>query len=362
MVITKKILDTLLSIYVLPMKVILKHSGDAWERRVIARFMKKAEPQYTYAQVRYYPKRAKQISDYHGISNNFSDCAIIIQGPIITEDDFTLETIKLYISYYPQAKIIVSTWENCDEKFEREIGGLDIELVKNKYPTINGVGNINYQLVSSLNGIRVAEKMNVDYVWKTRSDQRYYHPFALEYLRIKAKNSPEKIICLGGVRNSFSNRCFQLSDFMVFGAIKKVKIYCSCTLDDEDSTFNKYTHKNQNQKAVFYNKYISEVNKAEINGHIIMDDKIDDALFYYRNPEVILLYNYYCRVCKSDTRVEDSYKKKYDNLLKYYVDIVDAEEIGFFWKKYELQYVCESYFERMGKLDRIRYVVENDER
>lgn len=358
----KKLSDILLNVYLLPVNLAMKFGGDVWEKRFITRIMKFLKFKDIYAQVRYYPQKASQINEYQGINNDFSNCAIIIQGPVIEEDDFTLETIKLYRAYYPYARIIVSTWENCGEDFQKTIAELKVKLVKNKYPAINGVGNINYQLVSTLNGIKVAEKMNVSYIWKTRSDQRYYHPFALDFLRIKLKNSQKKIICLGGVRNSFTNRYFSLSDFMIFGSVENAKVYYSCPLDDEDSSNSKHTRKNQDQRKEYYKSFLESVMKAEINGHMSIDDEMDDASIYFRNPEIMLSYNYYCKIHDHRATEDYSYKEKYNDLLSNYIDIVDAEAIGFFWKKYELQYMCETYFDRMGKLDNIRYVVENETR
>src|SRR3990167_11502815 len=43
-----------------------------------------------------------------------ASCAIIIQGPIRREDNFTLETVKLYRKHSPAATVILSTWEDED--------------------------------------------------------------------------------------------------------------------------------------------------------------------------------------------------------------------------------------------------------
>ena len=354
----RKLLDVLLSVYEIPLKIVLRCCGNDIEKNILRHFIRKLNLNHFYTQVKFYPKKASELNQYHGTGKDFSDCAIILQGPIVMEDDFTLETIKLYRSYYSKVNIIVSTWENCDVNFEKEIDGLQVKLIKSKYPNINGVGNINYQIVSSLNGVEYAEELNVDYIWKTRTDQRYYHPFALDYLKNKIAMTPNKVVCLGGIRNSFVNRYFQLSDFMLFGNTKNVKAYYSCPLDNEDSKTSKYTRKNQNEKLEYYNQYLKAVKQAEIDGRICVENKFDDCSVFYCNPEVMLHYGYYCNV--SEIQGLDSYKEKYRDFLKNYVDIVDAEIIGFFWKKYELEFMCENYFERIGKLDSIRYVVESE--
>ena len=45
-----------------------------------------------------------------------SDCAIIIQGPVITKNKFTLETVKLYLKLHPNAYIILSTWDDTSKE------------------------------------------------------------------------------------------------------------------------------------------------------------------------------------------------------------------------------------------------------
>lgn len=40
--------------------------------------------------------------------------AIVMQGPIRKEDNFTYNTVKYYRDIYPNAKVIVSTWIDED--------------------------------------------------------------------------------------------------------------------------------------------------------------------------------------------------------------------------------------------------------
>ena len=52
-------------------------------------------------------------SKYYSFHKDRSDdTAIMLQGPIVKENDFTYETIKLYQNNFPNAKIILSTWRN----------------------------------------------------------------------------------------------------------------------------------------------------------------------------------------------------------------------------------------------------------
>ena len=85
------------------------------------------------------------------IKNNLK-IAIIIQGPIVDQSNFTIETINFYLHNYPFIPIIVSTWEGDEKKlkkiFKKEINK-KIYLILNKIPKYSGYKNINLQAVST---------------------------------------------------------------------------------------------------------------------------------------------------------------------------------------------------------------------
>ena len=106
---------------------------------------------------------------------------IVVQGPIILDQDFTIETLKLYRKNFPDAIIILSTWPTTKKNI-RILKKLDIKVLENLQPKNKGISNINLQIVSSRNGIHLAKKMGTKYVLKTRTDQRIYHPNLKNYL------------------------------------------------------------------------------------------------------------------------------------------------------------------------------------
>lgn len=98
--------------------------------------------------------------------------SVVIQGPVKRErkavSDVLIEDVIVSIKkHFPEAEILLSTWENSD------ISSLDVsKIVLNKDPgsfkDINfTVRNFNRQLVSTREGIREASRQ---YVLKTRSD------------------------------------------------------------------------------------------------------------------------------------------------------------------------------------------------
>lgn len=131
-----------------------------------------------------YPKYANNLNEWrygHGI--HASDTAIIMQGPLRKEEDFTLETVRYYQKVYPEVKVIVSTWKTEDMAYIKRLENeINCEVVLSDAPENAGVANINYQTKSSLAGVREAKRLNCQYVLKTRTDSRVTMPGILEHL------------------------------------------------------------------------------------------------------------------------------------------------------------------------------------
>jgi hypothetical protein len=189
------------------------------------------------------PKRAKRIGIAFDELKDYPKMAIVVQGPIIYDQDFTFETLKLYKKYFPQTVIILSTWDyerkDCVDKIDNE----GVKIILNKVPVIKGVGNINFQIVSSVSGIKKARELGAEYILKTRTDQRIYNPNSLEFL----VNAIEKFLPSGGLRqnrriigvslNSFKYRMYGLSDMNLFGNIEDMLKYWNVELDDNGKGF-----------------------------------------------------------------------------------------------------------------------------
>ena len=85
--------------------------------------------------------------------------AIVMQGPLMVENDFTLETAKFYKRCYPQALIIVSTWKDSDSETIEKIKQQNVVVVLSDLPNNCGNLNINYQTVNTLAGVKKAKEM-----------------------------------------------------------------------------------------------------------------------------------------------------------------------------------------------------------
>jgi len=108
--------------------------------------------------------------------------AIVVQGPVIWKDDLTVETLKCYAEKVPHAEVILSTWESEDVARVRSMVPNGIHIVLNQKPAVAGVLNINFQLRSTLGGVRRARELGADFVLKTRTDTRVHNPLACDFL------------------------------------------------------------------------------------------------------------------------------------------------------------------------------------
>ena len=117
--------------------------------------------------------------------------AIVIQGPVVYKQDFTLETIRLYRKLFPEATIIVSVWEDeLQIKQWYELESDKVEVVYSQRPEVRGYQNINLQLTTSYNGILRAKELGCQYVFKTRSDMRYYSSDMISLMQMFMEKYP----------------------------------------------------------------------------------------------------------------------------------------------------------------------------
>jgi hypothetical protein len=187
------------------------------------------------------PKLAKKVSIAPTNPQDLSKYAIVIQGPIITKNNFTLETIRLYKYFFSGSVIVLSTWDDVNEEVIKRFNEEKISVILNKKPESPGQQNINYQIISSRSGVEKAAEMGCEYVLKTRTDQRIYNPNTLEFFRSMLKNFPininscqQKARIIGVSLNTFKYRLYGLSDTTIFGSIDDMLLYWNADLDERE--------------------------------------------------------------------------------------------------------------------------------
>lgn len=163
--------------------------------------------------------------------------AIVMQGPIMTKDNFTFETLKLYKKMYNGIDIILSTWENEDPVAIKRIMDLGVIVIKNKKPAFAGPYNVNLQIESSKNGLLEAKRRGAEFAVKVRSDQRMYNPdsinlfLMLHYQYPPDQNSKQKGRLFSINIGVMKYRLYCVGDMMFFGQIDEMLIYWGCKYD-----------------------------------------------------------------------------------------------------------------------------------
>lgn len=181
------------------------------------------------------------------------DLSIIMQGPLKKDDDFTLETVKIYKQLFPGALIIVSTWKTEDSQIINRIEQEGALVILNDLPEINGVGNINYQKVSTLAGLCKAKELGCSYSMKTRTDQRVYKTDMYPYLRSLLQTfqiddvwhigQKERIAFCQGIFPNSMLIPFHVCDFFFFGSTNDLISYFDCEFSQVDGNFGEYCEK-----------------------------------------------------------------------------------------------------------------------
>ena len=184
------------------------------------------------------PRRAANIGTRADALINEPKTAIVIQGGLTEQHDFTLETIRLYKKHFPNAILILSTWEGSHADHIKKIREERIEIIESPKPSYAGISNVNLQIISSQRGLERAKSLGAQYALKTRTDQRMYSPVALEFLRNILKAFPltktngvqkERIVSVS--LDTFKYRLYGVSDMLVFGHIDDMLLYWTPKLD-----------------------------------------------------------------------------------------------------------------------------------
>jgi hypothetical protein len=188
------------------------------------------------------PRRAAEIGTWPEPGIAPARTAVVMQGPIITDHDFTLETLRLYERLMPGAQLILSTWVDTDAALLAPIRDLGVTVVLSEKPAFAGLFNINMQIISAAAGVRRAVADGADWVMKTRPDQRLYAPDVIAYLialaqafpvgDTAAQKIPQKHRIIGVGFGSLKFAPYHVTDQTVFGAAEDMLAYWTPPLRD----------------------------------------------------------------------------------------------------------------------------------
>lgn len=214
-------------------------STVAGRRRVLELVTEAAENDDDFITYHSRPKMAIAVGTQSDVWKDCKPTAIILQGPIVHKNAFTLETIKIYQRHFPETNLILSTWEDETPVATKRFEDMGVRVVLNQKPAYVGVSNINLQIVSSRSGVLEAKKMGVEYALKTRTDQRMYSPNLLgffynltEIFPVRGNWPKQRRRIVGCSLNTFKYRMYGLSDMLVYGQIDDMLLYWDIGLDE----------------------------------------------------------------------------------------------------------------------------------
>ena len=169
-----------------------------------------------------------------------SDLAIVIQGPVIQENDRTNKIVMYYLTKFPEVRVIISTWNDtppshleCLQKLHNENR---IQLVLNQTPGHPGLFNVNLQIESTRSGVSAIPE-NCSFAIKTRTDQLFVSPMFLQDLHTLwytygVNKGKARIVTTS--LNSFAYRLYGATDMFHFGKTVTLREFWAQALDTRD--------------------------------------------------------------------------------------------------------------------------------
>lgn len=249
-------------------------------------------------------------------------CAIVMQGPLVKEDNFTLNTAKIYKKLYPGVMVIVSTWEGEDPEYIRQLNREpNCRVVCSKAPEHSGILNLNYQITSTMAGLREVKHIGREYAFKSRTDNRIYTKGIFEFLYSVLHSYPvdevtsyQKYRIVAGAESLYGSMFspFWFSDQFGFGYIDDMLRYWDYLQLDDDFS------KEDLRKAVWEKGMtINERTNADLAA------------------ETRIVRNYFLRM---ESRIPECSVKEYWEIIKKQFIIVSHTDVGLFWPKYDMRF------------------------
>lgn len=259
-------------------------------------------------------KKAEDLITKEDKSPHADQFAIIMQGPLVAKDDFTLETIKIYNKIYKDVLVIVSTWKNEDSKYiERIENECKCKVVLTDYPEHGGFMHTNYQAKGTQAGLATAKQLGKTFVFKTRSDYRFtkrgllefFYNIIHEYPCVKDEYGLNYRLIFTSGRNDDMYRPHFIGDQFNFGYIDDMLSFWNCQGTDYEKSSK---------------DYYSEREKSHMTW---LQDRENCS---------VLLKNFTKKVANRDLVID---VKTYWDFVKKYLIFVSAKDCNAYWLKYD---------------------------
>lgn len=308
----KKLISVWSTFFLFPLKLMRKFYGEKIIEEIMIQFCRTIEKGTgLFVSHRLRPVNPETEFELPEISSSDS-IALILQGPVVHEKNFTVNTVRFYKKMSGNIQIIVSTWDTETKETVRELESAGAVVILSSMPEYGGIGNINYQLLSMQAGIKKALELEADYICKLRTDQRVEHPYAFSFMKDLLKQYPVmgdsvlnyRIIALATEYGSMFEP-YYISDFLYFGYKKDMEKMLYIPFNDR--------------------KFIDRINMTR---KMLAEQK--------GTAEIYIIKSFF-EICGE--HCEDSVLG-YWTLLKNSMILIDKPLIRLFWPKYDARY-CE---------------------
>lgn len=108
--------------------------------------------------------------------------AVVLQGPVRHEDDFTLETVRYYAKTMPDCLLIVAGWQDESPARIRAWEEAGAQFVCARLPERIRLGSGEWQIRSTLAGLQRAQEAGSAFALVTRTDARIYGYHVIDFL------------------------------------------------------------------------------------------------------------------------------------------------------------------------------------
>lgn len=271
---------------------------------------------------------------------NIDDVGIVIQGPLMNENNFTFRTALTYRQHYPNCPIVISTWkDSASEDFKVACKEISVDLIENDLPEDPAYCHVNHQLKSSTAGVIYMMNHKIKYILKTRTDQRMHRVDFLMYFRNLLLTFPAFGNKLQGrlivINNSNMHIWipFFINDFLTFGFVDDiVKLYSvkfQTTAEGESKYIANHMKRYEYIRSLFKHLNFNFYSELKPNHKLLNYNRM---IKRFVTPEAYFMKSLYENyIAPIDY---DEYLQTYWQFVKDYLIVVDSETIMFDWQKY----------------------------
>ena len=314
------------------------------------------------------------------------DLTILIQGPFFEFEDYNSnKNINLLNKVFPEANILISTWED-EDRFKikdnyKIIYSKDPGFVHDEHFGSSTPGsNIQRQIESVQNGLK---EINTKYTLKIRSDCYFNSDKILrlntEDFKVIEKYSffDERIITssVGSLNQSETLILYHYSDWFNYGLTKDVKkLWENIKIEESDiKFFSNFTKEKKNiygkdwdlkftaEQIIYFKSISNKINNKIIHAHDFSKRKLKEAEYYLINNIYLVDPDSIDFIFpKYDEKINKNLKKNNTNIRSkelMFLSYSNEEWVQLYKKQNKIDYFTKINFSK--KIFRLKFKIKN---